>query len=151
MSFDKYYLVALKFAKEVLRTPIKDIPKIPFLVEFWKTRSDSFMFGDIVPTMPPLIEKKGISTIGIDYLNDDGKYNIWIGYRSTLFKIEGRFEGKVDTILKYYDLMRAKNNLTGMYFRGDAKYWNFEVYDDLFEVGHKTILELSYLDLKLPF
>ena len=141
MELSQYFAV-IKFAKEVLRTPINCITGIPFFIKCQEQHA-SFAFGELYPTMPPLIEKRGISTVCGDFY-DNGQYSLWIGQRGELFKIEGDYEAGITCILRYYRLGRGKNNLTGMYYRGEAKYFSFEVYglDALIEHKDKTLFEL---------
>lgn len=138
------YFVALKFAKELLRTPIKNITGISFFV-MCQEQHVSFMFGELYPTIPPLVMKKGITAIGVDCF-ENGQFNIWFGYRGELFKIEGNVESGIDYILKYYNLIRGKNNLIGMYYPGEAKYQSFDVYslDTIIKNKDRTLLELQY-------
>lgn len=130
-----YYL---RFAKELLRTPIKDIPKL------YAIRSASVqqpfqhsetLYTRLPGTQIPRIKKKGIHLVEFFYEGDI--FNIYIEYCGVLYRILGSKNDGVATVAKFKHICRGFSGF--LEYRTQEQYTNDYLKDHL----NKTILDLE--------
>ena len=139
MEINKDYLAVVKVAKEILRTPIKDILDLPVLVSASQRQPFyiTYTLPSGYPNIPPRIDKKGVYSFDLFYSADT--FQIYIGYCGGIVRVNGRKESGIVSIERHKTLIKVSNDVMGWKTR--------EIFekDSLWKHQDKTLLELAFL------
>lgn len=136
MKRDVDKLESAIFAKEILKIPIKDIPKMSLVQEIAAESINSFLFAK-GENKKEAIYKKRIE--GVGFSGDDEHYVIWVYYNGEVYELEGTMQEGIKKIKFFKNLIYPKNLLPYYTQIGDLDFdylQNREFYEN------KTIFDL---------
>lgn len=138
-------LESILFAKEILKTPIKDIPKILLVQEISAESINGFLFtkGE---NKKEAIYKKCIEGVGIN--GNDKHYTIWVYYNGDVYELEGTMREGIKE-MKFYKNLIYPNNTHPYYtqigaldfYQRNRKFYENKTIFDLIE--YCTITDLK--------
>ena len=106
---------ALLFAKEVLRTPISDLPKIPLICRAAVTKNETADFYYFKGDHPMALYKKGLEGVGIQARRPSAlHYYVWIYHSGSVFELEGT-ESRIIRMKIYSDLVHPDDPPSSFY------------------------------------